>query len=101
MVRSRAMAALAPLLRGATFLVKCGLPVRCFLPTLIDRLMTVLAGFRSYILGTFGGRRTSDRRAGGGSALIDNLLAKPSSGEDEANDHREKKNSRGPGICLH
>lgn len=80
------MAALAPLFRGATFLIKGGLPVRRFFPTVIDRLMTVLAGFRSYILGPLGGRRTSGRRAGGGSALIDNLLGTSSSSEDEDNE---------------
>lgn len=59
------MAALATLLGGTAFCVQCGLPVRRFLPRVVDLFMTGLAGLRAHILGGFGGRLAGRWRAGG------------------------------------
>ena len=53
-VRPGAMAALAALLRGATLFIQCGLPVRRFLPGVVNFLVTGLADLRSHVLGAFG-----------------------------------------------
>src|SRR5208282_33995 len=58
------MAPLATLLRGAAFLIQCGLPVRRLLPCVVNLLVTGLAGFRSDVLGGFRGRHTSRGCAG-------------------------------------
>ena len=61
------MATLTTLLRRTALRVHCGLPVRRFLPSVINFLVTGLAGLGSHILGHVGrGRRRSGRRCGGG-----------------------------------
>ncbi len=61
------MATLTTLLRGTALRVQCGLPVRRFLPSVINFLVTGLAGLGSHVLGHFGRRRRrSDRRCAGG-----------------------------------
>ena len=51
-IRAGAMAALAALARR--FLIQRGLPVRTFLPRVVDVLMTGLAGFGSHVFGGIG-----------------------------------------------
>lgn len=66
-VRTGSVAAFATLVRGSSFRVEGRLPVRRFLPTAIDFLVTGLAGLSSHVLGGFrrwrrrGGRRCAGR----------------------------------------
>ena len=60
------MAAFAPLMGGSSFGIERGLPVRCLRPSVINFLVTGLAGLGSYIFGRFRGRRTN---GGGRSGL--------------------------------
>lgn len=62
---ARTMAALATLLRGATFFVQSGFPVRSFFPGVVDFLMTGLTRFRAHVLGDFGGGNGGRGCAGG------------------------------------
>src|SRR5580698_4753053 len=64
-IGSRAMAALATLVRRSAFRVEGRLPVRRFLPTVVDFLVTGLAGLGAQVLGGFGRWR---RRGGHGCA---------------------------------
>ena len=103
-VRTRTMAALATLLRGTARFIQRRLPVRRFLPGVVDFLVTSFAGLRSHVLGSIGGRPIDHRSACGLSGLIAPLLAglggrKSGSGKD--NYHAEQMNSRGLGICWH
>jgi hypothetical protein len=61
-LRPGTMAAFTTLVRGTALFIERGLPVRGFLPGLVNFLVTGLAGLGSYILGRLGERRT-----GGGS----------------------------------
>ncbi len=79
MVRTRPVAAFATLVGWSTFGIECRLPVRRLLPRVIDFLVTGLTGFRSHILGGFGGRRAGRSRtrrwnAPGLAALVGDLL---------------------------
>jgi hypothetical protein len=89
------MATLATLLRGATLFVQRGLPVRRFLPGVVDFLVTGLAGLRSHVLGGVGGRSTDRRCAGGLSAFGGNLRAglARSKGNQEKKQDEKGKNS--------
>jgi len=80
-VRTGSVAAFATLVRG--LLIQCGLPMGCFRPGVINFLVTRLAGLGSHILGGFGGRRSSRRRAGGLGILTGCLLANLAGGKSE------------------
>ena len=68
------VAALATLLRRPAFLIKSGLPVRAFLPTVVNILVAGLAGFPAHVHGTFGGGLVGGSNGSGLGALIDPLL---------------------------
>src|ERR1700691_6776204 len=94
---------LTTLLRGTTRLIQCGLPVRRFLPCVVNFLVTSLASLSSHVLREFRSRRASRRCTGGLSALIGNRLASLewSRGGDGEEQREEQKNSRGPGTSWH
>jgi hypothetical protein len=56
MFGSRTVASFAALLRGTGFLIKGGLPVGRFLPTVVNLFMARLTGFRADVLGGIGRR---------------------------------------------
>jgi len=64
-LRSGTVAAFAALMGGSSFGIECGLPVRRFLPCVINFLVTGFAGLGSNVLGHFGGGRTRHHRLGG------------------------------------
>src|SRR5208282_416844 len=70
-VCARTVAALATLVRSSSFRVESRLPVRGFLPTVIDFLVTGLAGLGAQILGGFGRwRRRGGRGCAGGLSSL-------------------------------
>lgn len=75
MVRARSVTAFAALLRGAAFFILGGLPVRCFLPGVINLLVAGLAGFCSYIFCDFGGSSTDQRLGEGLGGLVNYYLS--------------------------
>jgi len=101
MLRTGTMAALATLVRG--LLIQCGLPVRRFLPGVVDLLVTGFAGVRAHVFGILSRRCSSRGRAGGLSVLGGSGLARLPGGigDDEKKECREQKNSRGPETCWH
>jgi len=93
---SRTVTTLATLMGGSSFGIECGLPVRRFLPVVINLLVTGLAGLRSYVLGSFGRRRSGRRCAGRLGVLSSRLracLAGGNSERDEKTQPGEQKNS--------
>src|ERR1700677_870392 len=97
-VGSGPMATFATLLRGTALHVQCGLPVRRFRPSVINFLVTRLAGLGSHVLGSFGRRRSGRRCAGGLGVLTSSLLAHLAGGKserDEKTQRGEQKNSTG------
>jgi hypothetical protein len=102
-VRTWSVAALATLLRGATFRVEGGLPVRRFLPVVIDFLVAGFAGLRPQVFGDIGRRSTGGGCAGRLNVLGRNLRASLLGSEsgDEKKQNREEKRSRGSGARWH
>src|ERR1700722_14626094 len=97
-VGSGTMATLTTLLRGTALRVQCRLPVRRFRPSVINLLVTGLAGLGSHILGSFGKRARGCRCAGGLGVLSSSLLAHLGGGKserDEETQRGEEKNSTG------
>src|ERR1700689_1643458 len=97
-VGSGAMTTFTALLRRTALRVQCGLPVRRFRPSVINFLVTGLAGLGSHILGSFGRRRSGRRCAGGLGVLTSSLLAHLAGGKserDEKTQRGEQKNSTG------
>lgn len=74
MVRTRTMAAFAPLFRRTAFRIESRLPVRSLLPGVVDILVASLAGFGAEVLGSPGrrhaGRRYTGRRHTGGFSIL-------------------------------
>ena len=98
MVGSGSMATFASLMRWTTFCVERGLPVRRFCPSVINFLVTGLAGVGSHVLGSFGRRCSGRRCAAGLGALTSSLLAHLASGKskrDKNTQRGEQKNSTG------
>src|ERR1700677_1586732 len=89
-VRSGPMATLATLLRETALRVQCRLPVRRLRPSVIDFLVTGLAGLGSHVLGSCGRRDSGRRCAGGLGALISSLLVHLAGGKSE----RDEKTQR-------
>ena len=70
---SGTMAGFATLLRRSGFLIKCGLPVGRFLPTVVNLLVARLAGFSADVLRDFRRSRTGRECAGRFGALMGSL----------------------------
>ncbi len=68
-LRARPVATLATLLGWTARFVQRGFPVRRLFPGVVNLFVTGFAGFRSHILGGFGGRGTDCLGTGGLSAL--------------------------------
>lgn len=73
-IRTRTMATLATLMRGAAFRVERRFPMGCFSPIVVELLVTGLAGLRPYVLGGVCRRRTGGSRGGGWSTLMGSVL---------------------------
>src|SRR5208282_4089393 len=89
-LRPGTMAAFTTLVRGTALFIERGLPVRGFLPGLVNFLVTGLAGLRSHVVGGVRRRRAGHGGAGGGgglSALASSLLTSLA----ESNDVDQKK----------
>lgn len=88
MLRTGTMASFAALLRGASILIKSGLPVGRFLPAVVNLFMAALAGLRANVLGGIS-RRTGGRmhrgRWGTLAALRRSGLANSEDEEEERN----------------
>lgn len=102
MAGSRTVTILAAMLRDASFFVGL-LPVRAFLPAIVNVFVARLASFRSGILRGFGWRGASDGRVSRLFTLIGSLLSLACGGgkpeKTSAQDYKQR--SRGPGICGH
>ncbi|SRR5271163_1965201 len=78
------MATLAALLGWATLFIQCGLPVRSFLPGVVDFLMTGFAGLGAHIFRSVRGRLTGSGSFDGWGALTGLLAGLAGSERDEA-----------------
>lgn len=70
MFGARPVAPFATLMRGATFRVERGLPMRRLFPTVVDFFVTGLAGVRANIFGFFGRGRAGRGNYGGLTAFV-------------------------------
>lgn len=68
-LRSGTMAAFAALMGGSSFGIECGLPVRRFLPSVVEIFVARLTSLRSDVLGGFRGGRRGRRRVTGLNVL--------------------------------
>src|SRR5450432_1048958 len=80
-VGARTVTSFTSLLCRTARLVESGLPMRRFLPGVVDFFVAGLAGFRSHILRGLGGSRSGRRCAGGLGALLGSLLAGSKGGQ--------------------
>src|SRR5579872_7320983 len=91
MVCPRTMAAFATLLGGAAFFIQRGLPVRRFLPAVVNFLVTGLAGLRADVLGSVLKHR------GGWFALFVLVRGqRQRSGEGQQREQRNRRRNRQP-----
>jgi len=75
MIGARPVTPFATLLGGAAFLILCGLPMRRFLPGIVNFFVAGLAGFRSYIFWDFGGSSTDRGLDGVLGVLVNDFLS--------------------------